>query len=66
MSTSEWEGTVVKKSRALLDGANLYRRLRIRRDDGQTITVRVDRATWKELSVGDRVSNTPEGGLQKT
>ena len=66
MSASEWEGTVVKKSRALLDGANLYRRLRIRRDDGQTITVRVDRATWKELSVGDRVSNTPEGGLQKT
>ena len=66
MSTSEWEGTVVKKSRALLDGANLYRRLRIRLDDGQTITVRVDRATWKELSVGDRVSNTPEGGLQKT
>ena len=66
MSTSEWDGTVVKKSRALLDGANLYRRLRIRRDDGQTITVRVDRATWKELSVGDRVSNTPEGGLQKT
>ncbi|MCX8558537.1 hypothetical protein OS121_26140 [Mycolicibacterium mucogenicum] len=66
MSTSEWDGTVVKKSRALLDGANLYRRLRIRLDDGQTITVRVDRATWKELSVGDRVSNTPEGGLQKT
>ena len=62
MSTSEWEGTVVKKSRALLDGANLYRRLRIRRDDGQTITVRVDRATWKELSVGDRVSNTAGGG----
>ncbi|UCZ63267.1 DUF7489 domain-containing protein [Mycolicibacterium phocaicum] len=65
MSTSEWEGTVVKKFRALLDGANLYRRLRIRRDDGQTITVRVDRATWKELSVGDRVSNTAGGRFVK-
>lgn len=65
MSTSEWDGTVVKKSRALLDGANLYRRLRIRLDDGQTITVRVDRATWKELSVGDRVSNTAGGRFVK-
>ncbi|GCA98449.1 hypothetical protein [Mycolicibacterium sp. NCC-Tsukiji] len=65
MSTSEWEGTVVKKFRALLDGANIYRRLRIRRDDGQTITVRVDRATWKELSVGDRVSNTAGGRFVK-
>ncbi len=65
MSTAEWEGTVVKKYRALLDGANLYRRLRIRLDDGQTVTVRVDRATWKALSVGDAVSNTAAGGLQK-
>ncbi|MHA7664134.1 DUF7489 domain-containing protein [Mycolicibacterium sp. HS_4_1] len=65
MSTGEWDGTVVKKYRALLDGANLYRRLRIRLDDGQTITVRVDRATWKALAVGDAVSNTAEGGLHK-
>lgn len=63
MSTSEWEGTVVKKYRALLDGANLYRRLRIRLDDGRTITVRVDRATWTALEVGDAVRNTTEGGL---
>ncbi|RUP32771.1 MAG: hypothetical protein EKK51_08875 [Mycolicibacterium sp.] len=63
MSTSEWEGTVVKKSRALLDGANLYLRLRIRLDDGRTITVRVDRAIWKMLAVGDAVRNTAEGGL---
>lgn len=27
--------------------------------------VRVDRATWKALEVGDAVSNTAEGGLQK-
>jgi len=65
MSTSEWTGTVVEKRRALLDGANLYRRLRIRLDDGQVITARVDRATWKALQVGDAVRNTAEGGLQK-
>ena len=65
MSTGEWEGTVVKKYRALLDGANLYRRLRIRLDDGQTVTVRVDRATWKALAVGDAVSNTTQRGLQR-
>ncbi|MEN4448853.1 MULTISPECIES: hypothetical protein [unclassified Mycobacterium] len=65
MSTSEWTGTVVEKRRALLDGANLYRRLRVRLDDGQVITARVDRATWKALQVGDAVRNTAEGGLQK-
>lgn len=65
MSTSEWNGTVVEKRRALLDGANLYRRMRIRLDDGRAITVRVDRATWKALEVGDAVSNTAEDGLQK-
>lgn len=65
MSTGEWEGTVVKKYRALLDGANLYRRLRIRLDDGQTVTVRVDRATWQALAVGDGVSKTAEGGLRR-
>ncbi|SEA49847.1 MULTISPECIES: hypothetical protein [unclassified Mycobacterium] len=65
MSTSAWNGTVVEKRRALLDGANLYRRMRIRLDDGRVITVRVDRTTWKALEVGEAVSNTAEGGLQK-
>lgn len=50
-----WSGTVVKKSRALLDGSNLYRRVTIRTDDNQTEKVRVDRALWKELGVGDRL-----------
>ncbi|NUP50142.1 MAG: hypothetical protein HOW97_22950 [Catenulispora sp.] len=50
-----WSGTVVKKSRALLDGSNLYRRLELRLDDGTVITVRVDRGLWKELNVGDRL-----------
>lgn len=57
MTTPEntWSGTVVKKSRALLDGSNLYRRLQLRLDDGTLIRVKVDRRLWKELGVGDRL-----------
>jgi hypothetical protein len=50
-----WSGTVVKKSRGLLDGSNLYRRVTIRTDDDRTEKIRVDRALWKELNVGDRL-----------
>lgn len=45
----------MKKSRALLDGSNLYRRLRLQLDDGTIIQVKVDRGLWKELNVGDRL-----------
>ncbi len=57
MTTKEdtWSGTVVKKSRALLDGSSLYRRLAVRLDDGRTMDVKVDRDLWKELRVGDRL-----------
>lgn len=60
MTTNEdtWTGTVTKKSRAALDGANLYRRLEVRRDDGQPMNVTVDRDLWKQLSVGDRLEKT--------
>jgi hypothetical protein len=50
-----WSGTVIKKSRALLDGSNLYRRVTVETDAGGTEKIRVDRALWKELSVGDRL-----------
>ena len=50
-----WSGTVLKKSRGLFDGANLYRRLTVRLDDGTSTTVRVDRALWTQLEVGDRL-----------
>ena len=57
MSQDEsWDGTVVKKSRAMLDGSNLYRRVTIRTESGQTQKVRVGRALWKELEVGDRIA----------
>ncbi len=50
-----WEGIVLKKSRALLDGSSLYRRVKLRLTDGTTATVRVDRTLWSELAVGDIV-----------
>lgn len=50
-----WSGTVLGKTRALLDGANLYRRVQLRLDDGSVTRKRVNRALWKELDVGDRV-----------
>ena len=49
-------GHFVKKYRALLDGSNLYRRIRVRLDDGQTVKARVDRGIWKALAVGDTVA----------
>ena len=65
MSKPEWQGTVVKKYRALLDGSNLYARILVRLDDGQTVKTRVDRATWKALAIGDAVWKTPDGGVQR-
>jgi hypothetical protein len=54
--TESWDGTVVKKSRGLLDGSNMYRRLEVRLSDGQTRKVRVSRALWDSVEVGDSVS----------
>ncbi|ASF06459.1 hypothetical protein NBRGN_096_00230 [Nocardia brasiliensis NBRC 14402] len=56
MAQQEWHGTVVEKSRGLLDGANLYRRVVVRLDDGNTIKVRVNRPLWDSLEPGDSVS----------
>jgi hypothetical protein len=54
-----WEGTVVKKSRGLLDGSNMYRRLKIRQADGSTMKVRVSRKLWNAVNKGDVVSKPP-------
>ncbi len=54
-----WDGTVVKKSRGLLDGSNLYRRLEVRLRDGEVTKVRVGRQLWDSIEVGDRVSKAP-------
>ncbi|GAA1608539.1 MULTISPECIES: DUF7489 domain-containing protein [Kribbella] len=61
-----WTGVVVKKSRAMYDGANLYRKLEVRLDGGEVRDVKVKRDLWKSLEVGDRVSKAagadPERG----
>ncbi|MFE9323497.1 hypothetical protein ACIHDR_45345 [Nocardia sp. NPDC052278] len=56
MVQQEWRGTVVKKSRGLFDGANLYRRLIIRLEDGSTVKVRVSRQLWNMVEAGDSVT----------
>jgi hypothetical protein len=65
MSTSERRGTVVKKYRALLDGSNLYRRILVRLDNGDTVKIRVYRAAWKALAVGDIVARGPGEKFEK-
>jgi hypothetical protein len=65
MSEAEWQGTVVKKYRALLDGSNLYPHILVRLDNGQTVKTRVDRTFWKGLAIGDAVRKTSDGGIQR-
>jgi hypothetical protein len=60
MTTNAWNGTVIKKSRALLDGSSLYRRVKVRLDDGTQTDVKVDRDLWNDLTVGDRLEK-PDG-----
>jgi hypothetical protein len=50
---------VVKKNRAALDGSNLYRRLKVRLDDGSERDVKVGRDLWKQLEPGDRLLKSP-------
>ncbi|HZX04597.1 DUF7489 domain-containing protein [Kribbella sp.] len=61
-----WSGVVVKKSRAMYDGANLYRKLEVQLDGGEVRDVKVKRDLWKSLEVGDRVTKAagadPERG----
>jgi hypothetical protein len=48
-----WEGIVVKKSRGLMDGSNMYRRLEVRLTDGEVTKVKVDRTLWEDIEIGD-------------
>ncbi|MFD8733636.1 hypothetical protein ACFV06_01825 [Streptomyces sp. NPDC059618] len=54
-----WDGIVEDKSRGMLDGANMYHFVKVRRTDGQCVKVRVDRALWKSVAVGDRIVKEP-------
>jgi hypothetical protein len=55
MTKDVWDGTVTKKSRGLLDGSSMYRRLEIRLADGSITKVRVSRDLWSALAEGDTV-----------
>jgi hypothetical protein len=61
----EWEGVVVRKSRGLLDGSNMYRRVKIRLADGTTKKVRIPRELWNDLSEGDTLHQSSSGDLSK-
>jgi hypothetical protein len=56
MTNDAWGGTVTKKSRGLLDGSSMYRRLEIRLADGSIIKVRVSRDLWNAVTKGDTVT----------
>ncbi len=64
--TEAWEGVVVKKSRGLYDGANLYRRLTVRTTAGTMVKARVDRALWDAVAVGDAVRRDADGTVAKS
>ncbi|CAM5723487.1 hypothetical protein MAUB1S_00922 [Mycolicibacterium aubagnense] len=65
MADSEWRGVVVEKSRGLLDGSNLYRRIAVRLDDGSTKKIRVSRELWSSLAVGDHIVKQSGGAPTK-
>ena len=56
MKKDAWDGTVTKKSRGLLDGSSMYRRLEIRLTDGSIAKVRVSRDLWNAVAEGDTVT----------
>ncbi|GAA5023414.1 DUF7489 domain-containing protein [Streptomyces siamensis] len=60
-----WEGIVEDKSRGMLDGANMYHFIKVRRSDAQLIKVRIDRGLWKSLAVGDRIVKRAGSGPVK-
>ncbi|WP_433854520.1 DUF7489 domain-containing protein [Streptomyces kronopolitis] len=54
-----WEGTVVTKSRGMLDGANMYHFVEVRLADGEVRKVRISRRLWKSVEVDDRLVKRP-------
>ncbi|MEV7471193.1 DUF7489 domain-containing protein [Streptomyces kronopolitis] len=54
-----WEGTVVTRSRGMLDGSNMYHFVEVRLAEGDVVKVRIDRRLWKSIAVGDRIVKSP-------
>ncbi|MGQ4361656.1 DUF7489 domain-containing protein [Streptomyces sp. SAS_272] len=64
-SDDAWEGIVEDKSRGMVDGANMYHFIKLRRADGQSMKVRIDRGLWKSIAIGDRIVKEPGSGPAK-
>lgn len=56
---------MVKKSRGLYDGANMYRRLKVRTTGGSIVKARVDRRLWEAVAVGDAVRRAEDGSISR-
>ncbi|MEU9482414.1 hypothetical protein AB0D83_01860 [Streptomyces decoyicus] len=54
-----WEGIVIKKSRGMLDGSNMYHFVEVRLDDGESMKVRISRRLWKSIEIDDRIVKRP-------
>ncbi|WP_327706327.1 hypothetical protein [Streptomyces decoyicus] len=54
-----WQGIVIKKSRGMLDGSNMYHFVEVRLDDGESVKVRISRRLWKTIEIDDRIVKRP-------
>lgn len=51
--SDSWEGVVTDKERSSPDGQNMYHRVDVTLSDGTVNEIRLRRALWNSLSVGD-------------
>lgn len=54
-----WEGTVIDKSRGMLDGSNMYHFLTVQKIGAGVDRIRVKRSLWKAVSKGDALIKRP-------
>jgi hypothetical protein len=54
-----WEGTVIEKSRGMLDGSNMYHFLTVEKIGADVDRIRVSRRLWKAASEGDAMVKRP-------
>lgn len=61
-----WDGVVLTRSRGMPDGSFLYHYIKIELTDGSTRQIRVDRALYDAVNVGDSIIKRAGTGLAKT
>lgn len=54
-----WEGTVIEKSRGMLDGSNMYHFVTVEKFGVGVDRIRVKRRLWKAASKGDAIVKRP-------